>query len=1011
MAVYEPIKNKNGSYQSEAQLEEDFIKRLQRQGYEYLPIHTEDELIGNLRKQISKLNNYEFSNNEWERFLRTNLLNRNEHIKEKTKKIQKDNIQVLECDNGEHLNIKIFDANNIHNNTLQVINQYEVSKDNGAKHNNRYDVSILVNGLPLVHVELKRRGMALQEAFNQINRYQSESFSAGMGLFEYIQIFVISNGTNTKYYSNTTRLNAVEANNRGNRNKACKSFEFTSFWADGENTPITDLEDFAQTFFARRTILNMLARYCVFTEREDLLVMRPYQIRATEKILERIDYAHFNKLQGTIKAGGYVWHTTGSGKTLTSFKTAQLISKDFDFVDKVLFVVDRKDLDYQTQKEYNNFEEGSANASKDTKTLKKNLEDNNKKIVITTIQKLSTFIKGNPKHPIFNKEVVLVFDECHRSQFGEMHNAIIKNFKKYYIFGFTGTPIFAKNSQTPTSTTGNLRTKESPSLQLTTDQIFGSRLHIYTIVNAINDKNVLPFHIDYIETMKIKKDTKDEDVDDIDREGLWQDPQRISNNVSYILDKFGKKTHRAKTYELGTKNGKKTVSGFNSILATDSVDSAKLYYSEFKKQMRENPEKAIKIALIYSYVSNEETYNGLMEDEVLEDTYALDVPSREFLSNAINDYNEVFNQNYSTDGDNFQNYYVDVSKRMKEREIDLLIVVNMFLTGFDAPTLNTLWVDKNLRQHGLIQAISRTNRILNETKDAGQIVCFRPLQRAVDEAISIFGDKEACGIVLLKSFDEYYHTGYMLNGKHQKSYVELINELTTNFPLENKIVGEKNQKKFINLFGSVLKLRNILVSFDEFEGQEILTEREFQDYLSVYNDLRVEWNKKRKNNELTDVSDDVVFETELAKQVEINIDYIIELVDKYRKEHINNKDIMIKLISTIGNTPILKSKKELLEAFIGALTDDNSSQKVYQEVLAKKMSEDLNAIIREENLNPDETKELMLNAFKEGELKTEGTDITELFAKKVSRFKGYDKKKEQVIEKLEAYFNKYIECC
>lgn len=723
---YEPVKVRADQYQSEAALEKEFIRMLCEQGYEYLSIHSENDLIQNLRTKLEELNNYKFTDTEWHQFFHSAVANPNEHIVEKTRKIQEDNVQVLKRDDGSSKNITLIDKENIHNNRLQVINQYVMGKKDGASYDNRYDVTVLVNGLPLVHIELKRRGVAIREAFNQINRYQRDSFWAGCGLYEYVQIFVISNGTNTKYYSNSTRFNAIKDVNAAasaKKGKTSNSFEFTSFWADANNRVIPDLIDFTKTFFAKHAILNILTKYCIFTSENMLMVMRPYQITATERIINRIEIANNYKKYGSIEGGGYIWHTTGSGKTLTSFKTARLASY-LPFIDKVLFVVDRKDLDYQTMKEYDRFEKGAANSNTSTAVLKKQLEDPTVRIIITTIQKLATFIKKNPGHDVYQKHVVIIFDECHRSQFGDMHTAIVKNFKKYHLFGFTGTPIFSVNAA---------RAK-NPEF-FTTAQTFGDQLHTYTIVDAINDKNVLPFRVDYIKTMDEDEDIDDEMVWDINREKAMMAPQRIKLVTKYILEHFDQKTYRGdKTYIYNTltnisqvasgKNGaveeikqKQRVSGFNSIFAVASVPMAKLYYEEFKKQMAKDPTKKLRIATIFSYGANEAEYDegssGILDEENSEDTSALDQSSRDFLEAAIKDYNEMFHTNYSTDSDKFQNYYKDVSLRMKNKELDLLIVVNMFLTGFDATTLNTLWVDKNLKMHGLIQAFSRTNRILN----------------------------------------------------------------------------------------------------------------------------------------------------------------------------------------------------------------------------------------------------------------------------------------------------------
>ena len=855
VAEYEPLKNRSDAYQSEATLENEFIKMLTEQGYEYLKINDSTALVNNLRKQLELLNDYKFTDSDWTRFFNTNIANNNDGIVEKTKKIQTDHIQVLKRDNGTSKNISLIDKKNIHNNRLQVINQYV---ENGGNYENRYDVTILVNGLPLIHIELKRRGVALKEAFNQINRYQRDSFWAGTGLYEYIQIFVISNGTNTKYYSNTTRNSHIKEQTatRNKSKKTSNSFEFTSYWADSTNKPINDLVDFTRTFFSKHTILNILTKYCVFTSEELLLVMRPYQIVATEKILNRIEISTNYKKVGTIEAGGYIWHTTGSGKTLTSFKTAQLAS-NLEYIDKVLFVVDRKDLDYQTMKEYDRFEKGSANGNRSTKILQKQLEDNSSRIIVTTIQKLSEFVKRNSNHPVYQKHIVLIFDECHRSQFGDMHKIIVKNFKNFHMFGFTGTPIFAQNAKNNSNTTF-----------CTTKQAFGEKLHTYTIVDAINDGNVLPFRIDYVNTIKPKEDIEDENVNAINTEEVLSSHERIAKVVEYIINHFDQKTIRNSLYDL---RGKR-LNGFNSIFAVSSIPVAKKYYLEFKKQLAKT-QKDLTIATIYSFATNEEdTADGILDDEGFE-TELLDQSSREFLDFAISEYNKKFKTNFSSEGNGFQDYYKDLSDRVKHREVDILIVVNMFLTGFDATTLNTLWVDKNLKQHGLIQAYSRTNRILNSVKSYGNIVCFRDLQQETNDAIALFGDKNASGIVLLKSYEDYYYGYTDENKKQHKGYEERIAELLQKYPLGQQIIGEQAKKDFIKDMGSILRLRNILFSFDKFKGNEILSQRDFQDYIGIYADLYEEFKKISKETE--SIKDDIVFEMELVKQVEVNIDYIL----------------------------------------------------------------------------------------------------------------------------------------
>ena len=1011
---YIPEPRTADSYQSEAQLEKEFIRRLGELGYEYLTIHKEDDLIANLRAKIEQLNGYTFTESEWKRFFTEFIANSNEGIVEKTKTIQEDNVKNLKRDDGSTKNITLIDKKNIHNNSLQVINQYEV--DTG-KRQNRYDVTVLVNGFPLVHIELKRRGVPIREAFNQIDRYQRDSFWAGSGLFEYVQIFVISNGTNTKYYSNTTRFNAVkEAGKSSKKTKTSNSFEFTSFWADANNKIIPDLVDFTKTFFAKHTILNIITKYCIFTSESLLLVMRPYQIVATERILNRIEIANNYKKFGTVAGGGYIWHTTGSGKTLTSFKSARLASR-LEYIDKVLFVVDRKDLDYQTMREYDRFEKGAANSNTSTAILKKQLEDPNCRIIITTIQKLSTFIQKNSTHDVYDKRVVIIFDECHRSQFGDMHAAITKKFKKYHLFGFTGTPIFAINAGTG----------KNPNLR-TTEQAFGDQLHSYTIVDAINDKNVLPFRVDYIKTMDKEEDIEDVKVWDIDREKAYMSPKRISLVTSYILDHFNQKTYRnERTYSYNVLTNvsevaeskrreqvkeikqKQRVSGFNSIFAVSSVQAAKLYYEEFLKQMTAHPEKSLKIAIIYSYGANEEDPDGILDEENPEDTSALDSTSRDFLEKAISDYNKQFNTNYDTSSDKFQNYYKDVSLRMKNKELDMLIVVNMFLTGFDATTLNTLWVDKNLKMHGLIQAYSRTNRILNSIKTFGNIVCFRNLKKRTDAAIALFGDKEAGGIVTLQSFDDYYNGYEDKKGRHVDGYVDMIERLLTEFPLdEPQIIGEERQKEFIVLLGAILRMRNLLVSFDEFAGKEIISDRDFQDYLGRYQDLRDEWNERRKKGNLTDIDDDIVFEIELIKQIEINIDYILMLVAKFHDSHCSDKEVLITIRKAIESSPELRSKKQLIETFIAGINDVDDVMNEWHIFVAEEREKALAAIIAEEKLKDEETRAFIEGSFRDGGIKTTGTDIDKILPA-VSRFGGGNRKekKEIVIEKLKAFFERF----
>ena len=1018
VSEYEPQKKRSCDYQSEAALEKEFIKLLSEQGYQYVYITSSNEMIWNLREQLERLNKLKFTDNEWNWFFNNCISNKNEGIEDKAKKIQEDHVQTLKRDDGSTKNIFLIDKKNIHNNFLQVINQYE---ENSGNYKNRYDVTILINGIPIIHVELKRRGVALKEAFNQIDRYQRDSFWAGNGLYEYVQIFVISNGTNTKYYSNTTRFSAIKERENGKRkaNKTSNSFEFTSFWADSQNRIIPDLIDFTKTFFAKHTILNILTRYCVFTSEKLLLVMRPYQIVATERILNRIEISKNYKKMGTLEAGGYIWHTTGSGKTLTSFKTAQLASK-IDYVDKVLFVVDRKDLDYQTIKEYDRFEKGAANGNKNTRTLKRQLEDRDEKsnfheykIIVTTIQKLDRFIDKNDTHPIYNKHIVMIFDECHRNQFGSMHKAIVKKFKKYNIFGFTGTPIFKENA-----VSGG-----DPSLK-TTEQAFGDKLHTYTIVDAIGDGNVLPFRIDYVNTIKTKDGISDKKVNGINIEEALLAPERISAVTKYILEHFNQKTKRndghytfSKVVNISeisknnqTKEEKERVrlSGFNSIFAVSSIDAAKLYYLEFKKQMEKDLSKKLKVSLIYSYGVNEENVDGVLDDENSDSTEGLSASSRDFLEMAIKDYNEEFGTSYDTSNEKFPNFYKDLSLRMKNRELDLLIVVNMFLTGFDATTLNTLWVDKNLKMHGLIQAFSRTNRILNSVKTFGNIVCFRNLQEETDRAIGLFGDRYASGVVILKSYNDYYYGYEDENGKHHKGYDEKIEELIEKFPLGKPIIGEENQKEFITLFGSILRLKNILSSFDDFEGNEILKPIDMQDYTGKYNDLYDEFRKKRDRDK-ENINDDIIFEMELVKQVEVNIDYILNLVIKYHQSNCKNKEILVAIDKAIKSSLELRSKKKLIDDFVNTINAGSEVIEDWRKFVVEEREKDIVNLIKEENLQEDEFRKFVKNIFRNGEVKTTGTDIDKIMPK-MSRFGNNDRqvKKNRIINKIKTFFEKYF---
>ena len=1017
---YTPLRKRRADYQSEAELEKSFIQDLVEQGYEYLEIKTEDDLVENLKVKLEKLNHITFSETEWLRFYGQYLANQNEGIEEKTFTIQSDYIKVLGRDDGSTKNIYLLDKENIHNNSLQVINQFTPE---GGRYANRYDVTILVNGLPLVHCELKRRGVNIREAFNQIKRYQRDSFWAGAGLFQFIQIFVISNGTNTKYFSNTTRENHIKeiSTKKGSGKKTSNSYEFTSYWADVNNKIINDLEDFARTFLAKHTILNILTKYCVYDTSHNLLVMRPYQIAATEKILNKIIISTNYHKEGTIEAGGFVWNTTGSGKTLTSFKTAILASQ-LDCIDKVLFVVDRKDLDYQTMKEYDRFQKDAANSNKSVAVLKKQLEDDNCKIIITTIQKLGIFVKSNKGHPIFQKHIVMIFDECHRSQFGELHKEIVKNFKKFHLFGFTGTPIFQKNAGA--NGAGGIRT---------TDQAFGEKLHTYTIVDAINDHNVLPFRIDYIKTIKMKDGIKDKDVAAIDKENALSAKERIEQVVSYIIEHFDQKTKRntnsgkyefraltnikdvAKARDRNSVQEEKSLkhlTGFNSMFCVQSIENAIKYYNEFKRQLAEHPEVDLKVGMIYSFGANEaEDENGFVDDENSDDTSGLDVVSRDYLESAIKDYNAYFKTDYDTSADKFQNYYKDVSLRMKNKELDILIVVNMFLTGFDATTLNTLWVDKNLKMHGLIQAYSRTNRILNSIKTFGNIVCFRDLSEQTDEAIALFGDKDAKGTILLRSFDDYYNGFTDEKNKYHKGYTELVDELLNKFPLDSfreNVVTQEAKKEFVMLYGAILRMRNILTTFDQFEGDNLLPINDLQDYQSHYLDIHSEI-RPSEEAEKENINDDIVFEMELIKQVDINIDYILMLVAKYHESNCKDATILVDIRKAIGGSIELRSKKDLIEDFISKINTSTDIQKDWLEYIKKKKVEELAAITEELKLKTEETKAFVENAFRDGTLRTTGTDIDKILPP-TSRFGGGNRSevKKNVIQRLTEFFERYF---
>ena len=1031
MAHYDIPQKEGEGYQSEAKLEAAFIQQLQSQGYEYVQVKDEAGLLVNLRRQLELLNDVVLSDSEWMRLLPM-ISNEQMTIQDKTEMIQgKGYILNLKMDNGLTKNIKLIDKHNVYNNRLQVINQYVV--EDGASPN-RYDVTILVNGLPMVHIELKRRGVDIKEAFNQINRYLRESFWAGRAMFDFVQIFVISNGTETKYYSNTTRYakereSGTSAQRKGKTEG--NTFEFTSYWTDQENTLLTDIRDFTTTFFAKHTILNILTKYCVFNVDKQLLVMRPYQIAATEKILQRIQTAIYNKWQGTIRAGG-------SGKTLTSFKTAQLASR-MEHVKKVLFVVDRKDLDYQTMKEYDNFEPNCANSNTSARILQKQLKDPNVNIIITTIQKLSNLMKPNiydtdaELREILQKEnIVMIFDECHRSQFGDMHKDIVRRVKKYLMFGFTGTPIFAINAG-------------AGSKYMTTAQLFGGEpdakgkptkpLHTYTIINAIRDKNVLRFHVDYSRTMKMKSDVDTKQVWGIDTDEALHDPRRISIVSRYILEHFAEKTKQsADAYSMNKllnvvqviKQGKKAqeektkikTRGFNSLFAVDSVKSAIMYYDELKRQMQEPGTQQLKIATIFTYNANEaetdDEWGFEGEGENPEGTGGLDATSKEALQRAIDDYNEMFGTSYTTEGDSFQSYYKDVSLRMKNKELDLLIVVGMFLTGFDAKTLNTLWVDKNLKMHGLIQAYSRTNRILNAVKNCGNIVCFRNLEEATNKSLGIFGDENASGMVFMKSFDEYYKDGYEdEQGKQHEPYVRLIERLLKEFPVEGiaNIVDVEAKKDFIRLFGEILKLRNLLSVFDDFtEEAKMVGDMQHQDYLGWYNHLYEEFHPKTPKGDNESIIDDIVFEMELVKQVQIDIRYILELVQQYHDTNCQDKEIIVKMRKLIDASPDMRDKRELIEKFIDSMTPQGGGNigEQWEAYIEQEKKAQLDAIIHEERLKPEETEAFIRRAFQDGYVTETGTGIAKILPPSNPFLPESGEKKQTVIDKLKGYVQRFL---
>lgn len=972
-----------GSYQSEADLERELIANLVAQGYERADFKTSDELYANLKVQIERLNNITFSDSEWERFLTEYLDAPNEGMIEKTRKIQEDYIYDFIFDDGHLKNIKIIDKKNIHNNYLQVVNQVV----GGARNENRYDVTILVNGLPLVHIELKKRGALVQEAYYQIHRYIKESFNLDHSLYKFVQIFVISNGTYTKYFANTT------AKNKDN-------YEFTCEWADAKNVVIRDLVDFTKTFFEKRVILEVLTKYCVFDVSDTLLIMRPYQIAATERILWKIKSSYESKKAGTAEAGGFIWHTTGSGKTLTSFKTAKLAT-NLDFIDKVIFVVDRKDLDYQTMKEYQKFQEDSVNGSKDTKELKKSIEKDDNRIVVTTIQKLNEFVKKNSNHPIYDKHCVLIFDECHRSQFGDAQKNIRKSFKKYYQFGFTGTPIFPENSLKGDTTSG----------------IFGAQLHCYVITDAIRDGKVLKFKVDYNNISPKFKDSEmemDEEKLKKAEKKMLMHPERISEITKYILKVFNTKTYRNEFYDLKNRR----LNGFNAMFAVQSVESAKLYYEEFQKQQESLPEeKRLKVATIFSFAANEEPSSlGEIEEEGFETT-AMNSTAKEFLKKVIDDYNNMFKTNYTVDGQGFQNYYKDLSQKVKDKDIDLLIVVGMFLTGFDAPTLNTLFVDKNLRYHGLIQAFSRTNRILNKIKAFGNIVCFRNLERATEDAIKTFGDENSVNVILEKSYDEYIN-GFKDNetGKTFKGYIEICEELIAKFPDPTEIFLEADKKEFVQLFGELLKAENILRNFDEFQNfEKIISERQMQDMKSVYVDIRESFLNERRSREAeaqqVDFSD-VEFQIDLLKTDEINLDYILNLIMQKAKESKDIEHLKDEIRRVIKSSLGTRAKEDLVMDFISKkrlseLQNDDNIIETFYNFAKREKEEKINQLIAEENLN-EKAYRFIEKSISKGFVEYTGDELDGIIPPLSRRGGAREKKKEIVLEKLRKIVDVFV---
>jgi len=1002
------------SYQSEADLERELIQDLVNQGYEYLPaLNNPVAMLANVREQLQRLNKVEFLDGEWQRFVVTYLDKPSDTIVDKTRKIHDDYIHDFVFDDGRIKNIYLVDKKNIARNKVQVIKQFEQA----GSHANRYDVTILVNGLPLVQIELKKRGVAIREAFNQVHRYSKESFNSDHSLYKYLQLFVISNGTDSRYFANTTQ-----------RNK--NSFDFTMNWAKADNSLIKDLKDFTATFFQKHTLLNVLLHYSVFDVSDTLLVMRPYQIAATERILWKINSSYQAKNWSAVESGGFIWHTTGSGKTLTSFKAARLAT-ELAFIDKVFFVVDRKDLDYQTMKEYQRFSPDSVNGSDSTSGLKRNIEKDDNKIIVTTIQKLNNLMKSEGELAIYNKQVVFIFDECHRSQFGEAQKNLKKKFKRYYQFGFTGTPIFPQNALGAE----------------TTASVFGRELHSYVITDAIRDEKVLKFKVDYNDVRpqfkEIETEQDDKKLSALENKQALLHPERIREISQYILNNFRQKTHRL---QAGASRG---TGGFNAMFAVSSVDAAKLYY-ETLNQLQKDSDKPLKIATIFSFAANEEQDAiGDIADESFE-VSAMNSSAKEFLNAAIDDYNLFFKTNFSVDSNSFQNYYRDLAKRVKSQEIDLLIVVGMFLTGFDAPTLNTLFVDKNLRYHGLMQAYSRTNRIYDATKTFGNIVTFRDLEKATIDAITLFGDKNTKNVVLEKSYKEYME-GFtdVLTGEARRGFMEVVSELEQRFPDPANIEKESDKKAFAKLFGEYLRVENILQNYDEYASLKALqnidisdpqaveafkaehylddqklaelqtirlpAERKIQDYRSTYNDIR-DWQRRQKAADAKDQSsldwDDVVFEVDLLKSQEINLDYILELIFEHNKKNKSKADLVDEVRRVIRASLGNRAKESLVVDFINQTDLDQIAEKanVIEAFFAFAQAEqrrEAEELIEAENLNQEAAKRYMTTSLKREYASDAGTELNAILPKMSPLNPQYLTKKQSVLQKIAAFVEKF----